>query len=128
MQFDERCYSTFEQLGPGMHQKNRNAPNSPYLSLRPSQTLLMISSFVLVSSLGWSGNRQIPDHPRLSQQLKTRTKDAKKIPNETTGHPVLEAHKANYRQIYTLCLINIYFSLHVSDYANKIKTQNTERA
>ena len=79
-------------------------------------------------SLGRSGNREIPDHPGLSQQLKTRTKDAKKIPNETTGHPVLEAHKANYRQIYTLCLINIYFSLHVSDYANKIKTQNTERA
>ena len=43
-------------------------------------------------SLGRSGNRQIPDHPWLSQQLKTRTKDAKKIPNETTGHPALEAH------------------------------------
>ena len=67
MQFDERCYSTFEQLGPGMHQKNRNAPNSPYLSLRPSQTLLMISSFVLVSKV-WDGRETdkspiIQDYP-----------------------------------------------------------------
>ena len=67
MQFDGRCYSTFEQLGPGMHRKNRNAPNSPYLSLRPSQTLLMISSFVLVSKV-WDGRETdksptIQDYP-----------------------------------------------------------------
>ena len=124
----EDAIQLLNNWGLGCIGKIEMLPTLPIVSPPISNAIDDFQFCISQQSLGRSRNRQIPDHPRLSQQLKTRTKDAKKIPNETTGHPVLEAHKANYRQIYTLCLINIYFSLHVSDYPNKIKTQNTERA
>ena len=67
----------------------------PILPICLSTHLYDIDGFqfcISQQSLGRSGNRQIPDHRWLSQQLKTRIKGAKKIPNETTGHPALEAH------------------------------------
>ena len=101
MLFGGRCYSTFEQLGL-THRKNRNAPNFPYLSLHPSQTILMVSRLVLVSKV-WDGQETdksliIRGYP---SNLKTMPKDAKKIQNETIGHPATEAHYAKF----TSCVI-----------------------
>ena len=107
----EDAIQLLNNWGPGRIGKIEILPILPIcLSAHPKQYGFQFS--ISQQSLGRSGNRQIPDHPWLSQQLKTTTKDAKEIPNETTGHPALEAHYAKFTSCVTgKSLLTLFASL-----------------